>query len=347
MLPYQPAAPKWKPKIGLVGAGGITHHHLDAYRKQGLEVVAIADLNLDAARNRRDEFYPEADITTDAAEIFRRDDVEIVDLATHPGPRVALIEQAIEAGKHILSQKPFVANLDTGERLVDLAEAKGVQLAVNQNGRWSPAYRYVAEAIRAGYVGEVSSIDFVQQWDHSWTADTPFNEIHHLLLYDFGIHWFDFANMYTGSQHAERIYASIRRTSYQKGKPPYLATTVIDFPTIQVRFNFNANVRYGQEDRTIISGEKGTIRSVGEGYNFHVVRLETEDISSSPQLIGKWFEEGFQGTMTELINAIADQRVPENNARDNLHSLAMCFAALRSADTGEPQKPGAVRQLAL
>jgi len=344
-LPYRPSPPKWKPKIALVGAGGIAHHHLDAYRTHDLEVVVIADLNLDAARHRRDEYFPDAHITTDASEVFRRDDVEIVDLATHPGPRVALMEQALEARKHVLSQKPFVSDLDVGERLCDLADAKGVQLAVNQNGRWAPGYRYLAEVIRAGLLGDVSSIDFVQQWDHGWTAGGPFDEIHHLLLYDFGIHWFDFANMYTGSQQAEKIYASVRHTSYQKGKPPYLATVVIDFQTIQVRIALNASVRYGQEDRVIISGEHGTARSVGEGYNVQNVFLETETVSGSPKLQGTWFKEGFEGTMMELINAIAEERVSEVNARNNLHSLAMCYAALKSADTGEPQVPGQVRRM--
>ena len=116
-------------------------------------------------------------------------------------------------------------------------------------------------------------------------------------------------------------------------------------PSIQARISYNAHVKYGQEDRVIVCGDQGTIRSVGEGYNKQEVFLDTEEYHASSKLQGEWFKEGFQGTMLELINAIAESRIPENNARDNLDSLALCFAALRSADTGEPQVPGEVRKL--
>ncbi len=55
-----------------------------------------------------------------------------------------------------------------------------------------------------------------------------------------------------------------------------------------------------------------------------------------------WFPGGFAGTMLELLAAIEADREPSNSARDNLTSLALSFAACRSADTGEPQVPGRV-----
>ena len=65
-LPYLPRLPrKYRPKLGLVGAGGVSEYHLRAYRKLGLEVVAICDLDLQRARKRRDEFYPDAAICDD------------------------------------------------------------------------------------------------------------------------------------------------------------------------------------------------------------------------------------------------------------------------------------------
>ena len=58
-------------------------------------------------------------------------------------------QAAIDAGKHILSQKPFVVDLDVGEELVAQAEARGVKLAVNQNGRWAPHFSYMRQAVAA------------------------------------------------------------------------------------------------------------------------------------------------------------------------------------------------------
>lgn len=332
-LDYRPATSTCRPKIGLIGAGGITEHHLRAYQTLGLDVVAIANPSVEKAQARCDAFFPNALATSDPTDIFTNDQIEVVDIATHPGPRVGLIERAIASGKHVLSQKPFVTDLETGRRLCDLADAAGVQLAVNQNGRWAPHYRWAAQAVRSGLLGRIASIDIAQQWDHTWTAGTPFEEIHHLLLFDFGIHWFDFARLFANGQEAESIYASVRHNAWQKTKPPFLAHVLIDFPDIQAGISFNAHVTCGQRDSLLICGEKGTLRSQGDSWNKHTLTLETAEGTAVPELDGDWLTSGFQGTMMELLSAIANKRMPENNARDNLKSLALCFAAMRSADT--------------
>src|SRR5215475_4710956 len=106
-LPYLPRMPQhYRPKIGLVGAGGVTEYHLRAYQKMGLEVAMICDLNLKRAEARRDEFFPEASVCSNLAEVMGRDDIEVIDAALHPEPRIPLFEAAIRSGKHILSQKP-------------------------------------------------------------------------------------------------------------------------------------------------------------------------------------------------------------------------------------------------
>jgi predicted dehydrogenase len=78
-----------------------------------------------------------------------------------------------------------------GEDLVKLAEDRGVKLAVNQNGRWAPHKAWMREAVRAGLIGDVISAHVSLHWNHGWTAGTPFDEIEDLVLYDFGVHWFD------------------------------------------------------------------------------------------------------------------------------------------------------------
>lgn len=336
-LDYRPPTPRaYRPRIGLMGAGGITEYHLKAYRKMGLDVAAICDPTLAKAESRRDEFFPDAEAFDSHAPILDRPDIEVVDIATHPEPRVALIEQAIAAGKHILSQKPFVLDLETGTRLCDLADAKGVRLAVNQNGRWAPHFSYMRRAIEAGILGEVSSVDFLLHWDHTWTAGTPFEEIHHLLLFDFGIHWFDIATVLLGGRAPRKVYASISRLAYQSIRPPFLAAVIADYGDAQVRVNYNAHVLHGQEDRTVVAGSGGTIRAFGPSLNDPKVALWTERGEARPDLEGTWFTSGFEGAMGELLCAIEEDRIPFNNARDNLASLAFCFAALKSADTGEP-----------
>src|SRR5271166_683138 len=345
-LPYLPPRPRaYRPKIGLVGCGGISEYHLRAYQAMGLDVAALCDVELDRAEKRRAEFFPGAAVFTDHRELLRRDDVEVVDIALHPAERAAVVENALRARKHVLSQKPFVLDLAVGERLVALADAQGVKLAVNQNGRWAPHFSYIARAVRAGAVGELSSVDFTLLWDHTWTAGTPFEEIHHLVLLDFGIHWFDMAANLMRPRQPQRVWASVARTAYQKMRPPMLAQVAIDYPGAQVRMGFNGHVALGQEDRTVICGSRGTLRSFGPSLSEQMVALHSEDGRAQPPLEGTWFTSGFQGAMGELLCAIEDRREPSHGARANLASLALCYAALASADTGEPRKPGSVTRM--
>ena len=337
MLDYCPPCPRhYRPRIGLVGAGGISEYHLRAYQRRGWQVVAIADRTQAKAQARADEFAPGALATTDLRDLLQNPDIDVIDATPHARERLPVIEAALRAGKHVLSQKPFVDDPAEGERLIRLAATQGRKLAVNQNGRWAPHFSYMAAAIRAGLIGEVASIDFVLHWDHTWTAGTRFEDLKHLLLSDFGIHWFDIATVFMGGALPERVYASVQRTSFQTLKPPFLASVIADYRGAQVRMNFNAHVQHGQEDRTIIAGSQGTLRASGPGLNEQRVWLWTAQGEAEVPLQGSWFESGFEGAMGELLCAIEDDREPSNNAASSLKSLAFCQAALQSADEGRP-----------
>jgi predicted dehydrogenase len=345
-LAYLPPMPRsYRPKIGLVGAGGVTEYHLRAYQKMGLEVAAVCDVDFNRANARRDAFYPKAQVCKDFRELLRHDDIEVIDAALHPEHRFPLLEAAIKAGKHVLSQKPFTVDLDLAQHLINLADAHGVKIAVNQNGRWAPHFSYARAALRAGLLGEFGSCDFHLAFDHSWTIGTPFEDIHHLLLFDFGIHWFDMATCFLEGRQLNSVYASVQRTTYQKARPPFLASVIIDADQAQVRMALNAAVRFAQEDRTLLAGSLGTLQCCGPSLKDQRVLLTTAAGVASPALAGTWFENGFQGTMGELLCAIEEKREPFNSARRNLDSLALCFAAIQSANTGQPIRPGSVRKL--
>ncbi len=346
-LSYQPPRPRhYRPKIALIGCGGISEYHLRAYVAMGLDVVALCDRDEARADKRRAEFYPAASVFTDYRAVLARDDIEVVDLALHPAERAAAIEAALLARKHVLSQKPFVLDLDVGERLVALAEAQGVQLAVNQNGRWAPHFSYLTAAVDAGLIGEIASVDCTLQWDHTWTAGTSFEDVHHLVLFDFGIHWFDFVTRLLRGRPARRVWASAVRNSFQKMRPPILAHVAIDYDDAQARLNFNGHVQHGQEDRTVVCGRLGTLRSFGPSLSEQAVTLHTAAGRATAALAGTWFTQGFQGAMGELLSAIEDGRPPAHRARENLESLALAFAALASADSGKSRVPGTVRSAA-
>jgi len=345
-MPYRPRDPKnYRPNIGLIACGGITRTHLQAYQAAGYRVVALCDPVPEKAEERRKEFYPEAQIFTDYRELLSRDDIEVVDIAAHPVEREEIIPAALRAHKHVLSQKPFVVDLDLGLRFADLADEMGVKLAINQNARWAPHFSYIRHAIDAGVIGEVVSASFEVHWDHNWTATTPFNDLHHLVLYDFAVHWFDLVQIFFAGRRARKVFASICRSTAQKATPPLLAHVVVDFDDAQATIMFNGDTVIGQEDRTSVIGSKGTLRSIGPDLQNQTVTLHTADGIAQPELVGQWVPDGMHGTMGELLCAIEENREPCNSARNNLRSLEICFAAVVSADSGMPVTPGEVRRL--
>lgn len=345
-LPYRPPMPQGRRlPIALIGAGGIAPAHLEAYARAGFDVRVIANRTLARAVARRDAFFPGAEATDDIAGTLARTDIAVADITPHPAERVAMIEAALDHGKHVLSQKPFVLDLDTGARLADLAEARGVMLAVNQNGRWAPHFAWMREAVQAGLIGEVQSVHLSVHWDHSWIAGTAFEQIDDLVLYDFGIHWFDFLASLIGGG-ASSVYATRARAAGQAVTPPFLSQALVAFPGGQGALLFDAATRFGPMDRTVITGSKGTLASHGPDLGQQQVTLATEAGIARPVLEGQWFNDGFAGTMGALLRAIETGTPPIHDARRNLDSLALAFAAIASSRRGVAIAPGAVRSLA-
>lgn len=345
-LSYRPQDPhRYRPGIALVGCGGISAWHLRAYRSANYRVVALCDVNLASAAQRRDEFYPSADVTDDLQKVLRRDDVEVVDVATHTAVRPPLVAAALRARKHVLSQKPFVTDLGVGQRLADLADKMGVTLAVNQNARWAPHFSYVREAVWGGLIGSVESAHCDVHWDHGWVRGTAFESVPHLILYDFAIHWFDFISTLMNGVAPTRVYASKVWAMTQEIEAPLLAQIVIEYPAVQASLVFDGHTRFGQLDRVFVAGSDGSISSAGPDLDHQQVELTTAAGVARPKLVGAWFPDGFHGTMAELLCAIEEKREPMHSARNNLASLALCFAAVASAERGKPVVPGSVRRL--
>ena len=336
---YHPPYPKsYRPKIGVIGAGGISGSHLANYRTIGLDIVAICDINPVTATARRDEFFPQARVGTHHRDILDDPEIAVIDITAHPKDRIPIVREAIEAKKHILSQKPFVLDLAEGRELVELAKRANIRLAVNQNGRWAPHFCYLRKAVATGMIGDIVSVDFTALWDQTWIKGKPaFEDLHHMVLYDFAIHWFDILTCFLGDRRAESIFAEVTTFPGQVYRPPSQASVCVRYPGALARMGFNAHNPFGEEDSTTIVGTKGLLRARGPSLNKHSrIEIFTAEGFASVELEGDWFTSGFQGSMGELLCAIEENREPENSAANNLASLELCFAALTSADSGRP-----------
>ncbi len=344
--PAQPTEPDaYEPTIGLIGTGGISEQHLTAYTNAGYEVAALCNRTRSKAVDRREEFgLDDAAIYTDYEALLERDDIDVVDVTPHPENRTPILRAAIRAGKHVLSQKPFTVDVDEAEALVELADANDVKLAVNQNGRFAPHFSYLRHAVADGLIGDVHGVHCNVHWDHNWIHDTPFDDVEHIILYDFAIHWFDIVTCLVDAT-PRRVFANYERSPSQDATPPLLGSAIVAFDGVQATLTFDGDTTVGPEDRTVVTGAEGTLKSEGPDLEEQSVTVFTDEGYATPDLEGTWFPDGFHGAMAELLCAIEADREPTHSGRNNLATLELTFAAVASAERGEPVVPGEVRRL--
>ena len=157
--------------------------------------------------------------------------------------------------------------------------------------------------------------------------------VNDLVLWDFGIHWFDFLTSIIGAR-AEQVQATSARSASQTVRPPLLAQALVGFSGGQASLVFDGDTHHGPRDSTMIVGSQGTASSSGPDLGNQTVELHTAAGIARPSLRGKWFNDGFAGAMGELLCAIEENREPMNGARGNLVSLRLCQAATRSSEMG-------------
>ena len=141
-------------RVGVLGAGAWARGaHLPGYRRDSrCRVVAIADTEIDRARSAAREFdIP--DTVADPRALFRRDDIDAIDVCTPSHTHFELAWAALEAGKHVLCEKPVAYDFRDTRRARDLARSKGLKTKVGLTFRYSPAMRYMRELIADGFIG--------------------------------------------------------------------------------------------------------------------------------------------------------------------------------------------------
>lgn len=335
--------------IGLVGCGWVASMQLAAYREAGFSVVALTDHTAAKAERLRDAYYPDAVVHPDVGSLLADATVQVVAIATHPVGRISLVEQALLAGRDVLSQKPFVEDLDDGERLCELADGLGRTLAVDTNGRWAPHFAALVDAVERGRVGTITSADFWVYWPHdAVVVDMPaFADMEDLVLYDFGIHWFDLVGALVPGP-ARVVSAQVGRRLGQRISAPTQAQVLVDYDEAQVSLRFRAAERRAERGGYRVDGQRGSVLHEGAslgGPCVAVVTGEGDDESGIVlEVATDWFGPGLTGTMAELLTALDEGRTPTNTARSSLPGLALCFAAVEAARTGHPVVPGDVRR---
>jgi predicted dehydrogenase len=167
-----------KVRVGVLGAGAWARHaHLPGYlRDARCEVVAIADPQLDLARDAAREFDIPL-VTADAHDLFGRDDIDAIDVCTPSATHFELAWAALEAGKHVLCEKPVAYDFRDTRRARDLARRKGLKTKVGLTFRYSPAMRYMRELVAGGFVGTPFIFNGYEQNSQWLDPATPLRQV--------------------------------------------------------------------------------------------------------------------------------------------------------------------------
>ncbi|MBA2682804.1 MAG: Gfo/Idh/MocA family oxidoreductase [Ktedonobacteraceae bacterium] len=329
---FKPQFPAtYHPGIGIIGCGEIVQiAHLPAYKKYGVNVVGAYDISSQATQAVHDTFGVR--IFSSVDELLAHPEIEVVDIATHPAARVELVRKALRAGKHVLSQKPFALDIPTAQLLIAEARDCGRKLAVNQNGRWAPAWRVATLLVEQGMVSDVLAITHLYEISFEQFVHTPFDAIPHFGIYDYSVHWLDITRCWMGETPVQAIRAREYRTPNQpvESKANWGMWIEIAYENGASAFirGVNCLETPAKGHSFWIHGRQGSIHGRVED----LVEIERGGTTTNYQLEGRWFPDGFAGTMGELLSAIAEEREPYNSAQHNLLSLQMTLAACRSSE---------------
>jgi predicted dehydrogenase len=144
--------------VGIIGSGGIARGaHLPAYKAcegEGVRILACADVNPDTARQTAEQFeIPH--IFTDYKKLLEMEEIDAVSVCTpnflHMQPTI----DALEAGKHVLVEKPLAMNAAEGSAMVDAARRTGNKLQVGFHTRFQSAAQALKRFVDAGEMGEI------------------------------------------------------------------------------------------------------------------------------------------------------------------------------------------------
>lgn len=305
-------------RIAIVGVGGVARYaHLPAYRRRGLRVTALCDVDGELAREVATEFHvPTA--TDDARQLAELDDFDVVDIATPPASHAGLIEIFAAAGKPMLVQKPLCVNQDEFERIGWLKTEYDPWIRLNLTGRHVSAWQKVAELLASGEIGRpfLCSIRNRDWWDREpgrWDHGIPNYIVFEMLIHHLDLcrYWFGAPKRIAaraGTSPAQRL----RRANWVSAMVEYSAPDVVQILEDWTMPEFAFATGHPFEE-VLISGERGVIRASSERVELSVPERNLLRVWHLPrpgqvlpgeQLTVGWFPDSFGAAMIDFLQQV-------------------------------------------
>ncbi|MFC0681466.1 Gfo/Idh/MocA family protein [Lysobacter korlensis] len=337
-------------QVGMGGWGRSWAEELQKYPELS-HTVGYVDVEPEMLRLlRRDVGIPEPLCFGSLQDALAATEAEAVLVTTAlPGHAPVAIE-ALEAGKHVLVEKPIAPTIADARRMIDAAQAAGRMLMVSQNYRFYPAAQTAARLVRDGELGPVGSVS-LQFRKYGNTADPATNAHYRIaqpLLLDMAIHHFDLMRFVLDAEPVS--VASVT------SNPPW--SRFVEPPTAVTTVRFPNDVTVAYEGSWVSSGrpttwagdwrvecEQGAIEWTGrDDLTTDSDRVLIRRLGKKPQEVKLPAMDRFDraGSVREFRDAIREGRSPVTSGEANLGTLALTLAAIEASITGRPQDVAAM-----
>lgn len=338
--------------IAVVGCGVIVEAtHLPAYADAGFNIVGVYDRDRDRAETVADGSEHDLTVYETLDDLLDDGDVDVVDIAVPPMFQRDIVEQVINAGRHVLCQKPLSDELAEAREIVDLVEDSDVAAAVNQQMRWEKSIRAVKGLLKSGALGtplrgkiEVNIDTDWSAW--GWMVDSPRLEV----MYH-SVHYLDTMRYLFGDPVRVRSTMASAPDQLPEGETRTIHLLEYD-DDLRASVDTNHNNWADGYAEFRFEGTEGTVRgTIGLFDNYPESGPDEFEYRAGPDADWEshhveraWFPDAFIGTMGSLLESVESGEDAPTHPNDNIETLKLANATYRSAAEDVAVDPATVTE---
>ncbi len=308
-----------KANMAVIGCGFWGKNHARIYNElENANLIAVADLNEDAACTLGERYG--ADHHGDPTDLIKRGDVDAISICTPTVTHAKIALEAIEAGKHVLVEKPMTSTVAEAESLIAASEKARVKLTVGFVERFNPGVIEALKLVREGKIGDV-----ILARAHR-VSRYPLRISDVGVVKDLAIHDVDIVRQLFAAE-PETVYATAGNIMHSFED---YANIVLKFPGNRSAFIETNWLTPHKIRRLILTGSQGLITVE---FITQEVTVEDDEGRYQPFLEPR---EPLTLELESFVEAILEDKPPAVSGEDGLKALRICEAAIESARIGKP-----------
>lgn len=335
--------------IGIIGCGKIAQvRHIPEYAQhKDAKLVGFYDINQERAAALAEKYGGTAYATVE--ELLANPEIDAVSVCAANFAHAELTIAALNAGKHVLCEKPMAITLAECEAMVEAAKKNGKLLMIGHNQRLAKAHAMARKLIVDGLIGDI--VTFRTTFGHggpeTWSVDPGLNtwffdktRAAMGAMADLGIHKTDLIQFLTGQQV---IRTTARVTTLDKKDASGNLISVDDnavciyemsggaFGTMTASWTY-----YGAEDNsTVLYGTKGIMRIYDDpAISIKVILADGGKISYDVEAIQTNDNQTKSGVIDLWMESLVNHKTPEISGESALAAMRAVFASIQSSETG-------------